>query len=98
MPEVLVTVSGMTGSGKSAVASEIEIALRAIGVQTVWAEGTPERNGVPADSLDPGARAALVVTIREVNTPRIPHCGRQPVMRRSEVEMLPDEWVLLPRR
>lgn len=31
MPEVLVVVSGLTGSGKSSVASEIEIALRCLG-------------------------------------------------------------------
>lgn len=30
--EVVVTVSGLTGSGKSAIAGEIEIAMRAIGV------------------------------------------------------------------
>lgn len=72
MAEVLITVSGLTGSGKSAVASEIEIALRAIGVRTEWADGGPERNGVPADLLDPGAMAELTVTIREVNIPRIP--------------------------
>lgn len=72
MAEVLVTVSGLTGSGKSSVASEIEIALRAIGVRTTWADGGPERNGVPADLLDPGATADLTVTIREVNIARIP--------------------------
>lgn len=32
MSEVTVTVSGPVGSGKSAIAGEIEIALRAIGV------------------------------------------------------------------
>jgi adenylylsulfate kinase-like enzyme len=72
MPEVLVTVSGLTGSGKSSVASEIDIALRSIGVRTTWADGGHERSGVPADLLDPGAAADLTVTIREVNIPRIP--------------------------
>jgi Mrp family chromosome partitioning ATPase len=72
MPEVLVTVSGLTGSGKSAVASEIEIALRAIGVRVTWADGARERKSVPAETLDPGALADLTVTMREVNSPRIP--------------------------
>lgn len=71
MPEVLVVVSGLTGSGKSSVASEIEIALRAIGVRTTWDDGGSERNGVRADLLDPGVRADLTVTIREVNIAHI---------------------------
>lgn len=33
---VLITVTGLTGSGKSAICGEIEIALRAIGVAVVW--------------------------------------------------------------
>lgn len=73
MSEVLVVVGGLTGSGKSAVASEIDIALRAIGVRTVWEEGDIERGAVSPDRLDPGAIADLKVTIREINTPRIPH-------------------------
>lgn len=72
MSEVFVTVSGLTGSGKSSVASEIEIALRAIGVSAVWADGGPERNSVPADLLDPGIISDLTVVIREVNIPSIP--------------------------
>lgn len=72
MSEVLVTVSGLTGSGKSSVASEIDIALRSIGVRTTWEGGDAERGSVPLDQLDPGAMACLTVTIREVNIPRIP--------------------------
>lgn len=70
MPEVLVVVSGLTGSGKTAVASEIDIALRAIGVRTKWENGSAERGAVSSDLLDPGAISALTVTIREVNIPR----------------------------
>ncbi|EIX9099842.1 ead/Ea22-like family protein [Klebsiella pneumoniae] len=34
--EVLVTVAGFTGCGKSAIAGEIEIAMKAIGVPVTW--------------------------------------------------------------
>lgn len=37
--EVLVTVAGFTGCGKSAIAGEIEIALKAIGVSVTWVNG-----------------------------------------------------------
>jgi hypothetical protein len=36
MSKVTVIVTGETGSGKSAIAGEIEIALKAIGVPVVW--------------------------------------------------------------
>ena len=71
-PNPETTVSGLTGSGKSSVASEIDIALRSIGVRTTWEGGDAERRAVPLDQIDPGAVADLVVTIREVNIPRIP--------------------------
>jgi thymidylate kinase len=73
MTEVLVTVSGLTGSGKSSVASEIDIALRSIGVRTTWEGSDAERGSIPLDQLDPGAMADLTVTIREVNVARLPH-------------------------
>lgn len=38
MSKITVTVSGETGSGKSAIAGEIEIALKAIGVPVTIAE------------------------------------------------------------
>jgi tRNA uridine 5-carbamoylmethylation protein Kti12 len=72
MPEVLVTVSGLTGSGKSSVASEIDIALRSIGVRTQWEGGDAERGSLPLDQFDPGTVSNLVVTIREVNISRVP--------------------------
>nr|WP_231566290.1 MULTISPECIES: ead/Ea22-like family protein [unclassified Serratia (in: enterobacteria)] len=49
--EVLVTVSGFTGCGKSAVAGEIEIALRAIGLPVVWTNGDAEKRMTGADWL-----------------------------------------------
>jgi ABC-type dipeptide/oligopeptide/nickel transport system ATPase component len=36
MSKVTVIVTGETGSGKSAIAGEIEIALKAIGVSVKW--------------------------------------------------------------
>ena len=47
--EVLVTVSGFTGSGKSAIAGEIEILCRALGLQVDWPDGDPEKNMTHAD-------------------------------------------------
>lgn len=38
MPKVTVTVQGPTGSGKSRILAEIEIALKAIGVSVTWAK------------------------------------------------------------
>jgi uridine kinase len=38
MSKIIVTVSGPTGSGKSAIVGEIEIALKAIGVPVTLAE------------------------------------------------------------
>ncbi|HGF8924368.1 TPA: hypothetical protein ACJCWQ_003684 [Yersinia enterocolitica] len=49
--EVLVTVSGFTGCGKSAVAGEIEIALLAIGVPARWTNGDAEKRMTGADYL-----------------------------------------------
>ena len=47
--EVLVTVSGFTGSGKSAIAGEIEILCRALGLQVEWPDGESEKNMTHAD-------------------------------------------------
>lgn len=47
--EVLVTVSGFTGCGKSAVAGEIEILCRALGLQVEWPDGDSEKNMTHAD-------------------------------------------------
>ncbi|MCZ9099142.1 hypothetical protein OM188_24515, partial [Escherichia albertii] len=41
--EVLVVVSGFTGCGKSAIAGEIEIAMKAIGVPVQWTNGDAEK-------------------------------------------------------
>lgn len=52
MSEVTVTVSGPVGCGKSAIAGEIEIALRAVGVPVRFAdekEARSEKNMTGAD-------------------------------------------------
>lgn len=43
MTEIIVTVSGPVGCGKSAIAGEIEIALKAIGVPVRFADEKGER-------------------------------------------------------
>ncbi|HGU2849110.1 TPA: ead/Ea22-like family protein, partial [Escherichia coli O103:H2] len=49
--EVLVVVSGFTGCGKSAIAGEIEIAMKAIGVPVQWTNGDAEKHMTGADWL-----------------------------------------------
>ncbi|ELY2731103.1 ead/Ea22-like family protein [Cronobacter sakazakii] len=68
--EVLVTVSGYTGCGKSAIAGEIEIALRAIGVPVEWAGGDAEKRMTGADWLTAIEMYKPSVKIIEVNVPR----------------------------
>ena len=46
---VTVTVSGPVGCGKSAIAGEIEIALKAIGVDVAWENSESEKNMTHAD-------------------------------------------------
>lgn len=68
---VSVTVSGPTGSGKSAVLGEIMIALRAIGLTVEIGEGERLEMGMThgdfATALD---LYRPTVTLREVNEPR----------------------------
>ncbi|CCJ88702.1 hypothetical protein BN132_630 [Cronobacter turicensis 564] len=68
--EVLVIVSGFTGSGKSAIAGEIEIALRAIGVPAQWTNGDAEKRMTGADWLTAIEMYKPSVKIIEVNVPR----------------------------
>ena len=46
---VRVTVSGPVGCGKSAVCGEIEIALKAIGLDVEWHDGKSEKRLTAAD-------------------------------------------------
>ncbi len=68
--EVLVTVAGFTGCGKSAIAGEIEIAMKAIGVPVTWANGDAEKQMTGADWLTAIEMYKPRVRIVEENTPR----------------------------
>jgi len=55
MREVTITASGPVGSGKSAILGEIEIALKAIGVEVRYADpkaAQQEKNMTHADWMD----------------------------------------------
>ncbi|HBB1405505.1 TPA: ead/Ea22-like family protein [Escherichia coli] len=68
--EVLVVVSGFTGCGKSAIAGEIEIAMKAIGVPVQWTDGDAEKRMTGADWLTAIEMYKPTVRIVEVNMPR----------------------------
>ncbi|HCO4399409.1 TPA: hypothetical protein N8Q13_003717 [Escherichia coli] len=70
--EVLVVVSGFTGCGKSAIAGEIEIAMKAIGVPVKWTNGDAEKRMTGADWLTAIEMCKPTVRIVEVNVPRAP--------------------------
>ena len=67
--EVLVTVSGFTGSGKSAIAGEIEILCRALGLQVEWPGGDSEKNMTHADWTAALEQYKPRVRIVECNVP-----------------------------
>lgn len=68
--EVLVTVAGFTGCGKSAIAGEIEITMKAIGVPVTWANGDSEKRMTGADWLTAIEMYKPTVRIVEENIPR----------------------------
>ncbi|ELT4275601.1 TPA: ead/Ea22-like family protein [Escherichia coli] len=68
--EVLVVVSGFTGCGKSTIAGEIEIAMKAIGVPVQWTNGDAEKHMTGADWLTAIEMYKPTVRIVEVNVPR----------------------------
>ena len=67
--EVLVVVSGFTGCGKSAIAGEIEIAMKSIGVPVKWTNGDAEKRMTGADWLTAIEMYKPTVRIVEVNVP-----------------------------
>ncbi|HAI4995348.1 TPA: ead/Ea22-like family protein, partial [Escherichia coli] len=69
--EVLVVVSGFTGCGKSAIAGEIEIAMKAIGIPVQWTNGDAEKRMTGADWLTAIEMYKPTVRIVEVNVPRV---------------------------
>ena len=71
---VTVTVSGPTGVGKSHVAAEIEVALKALGATVTWERWQDKREAdhemwVQAQ-MPTHERPLPPVVIREVNEPR----------------------------
>lgn len=68
--EVLVTVAGFTGCCKSAIAGEIEIAMKAIGLPVTWANGDSEKRMTGADWITAIEMYKPTVRIVEVNIPR----------------------------
>jgi adenylylsulfate kinase-like enzyme len=69
---VTVSVSGLTGSGKSAICGEIEIALKAIGLVVHWPDGDEEKRATHADWAAALDRYRPEVLIQEINIARIP--------------------------
>ena len=67
---VYVRVSGLTGSGKSAVAGEIEIAMRAIGLDVEWVDSKSEKRLTHADYTSALELYRPKVRIFEKNIPR----------------------------
>lgn len=70
--EVLVTVSGFTGSGKSAVAGEIEILCKALGLEVEWVDSEEEKRLTHADWTSDLELYKPRVRIVERNIPRPP--------------------------
>lgn len=70
MSNISVTVSGLTGTGKSYVAGIIELALQAAGINVHWVEGTTIKDALPP--LLPSDFDDIMVEIKEVNEPRSP--------------------------
>lgn len=68
--EVLVEVSGLTGSGKSAIAGEIEILCKALGLDAEWVNGDEEKRLTHADWIGALEMYKPKVVIVEQNIPR----------------------------
>jgi Mrp family chromosome partitioning ATPase len=72
MSRVCVTVSGPTGSGKSRIALEIEVALKAAGITVEWSDIDGQRQmEAEAHSEATGGWQPDVpeVLLQEINTP-----------------------------
>lgn len=68
--EVLVEVSGLTGSGKSAIAGEIEILCKALGLDAEWVNSDEEKRLIHADWISALEMYKPKVVIVEQNIPR----------------------------
>lgn len=74
-PTITVVVSGLTGTGKSAICGEIEIALKALGIDVSWEASQPEKSMTHGDWAEALETYKPVVLIREVNIARLPDRG-----------------------
>lgn len=77
---VTVTVSGLTGSGKSRITHEIEVALKAVGVSVTWTDPADKREAdSEAHSEQSGNWQPELpeVVLQEMNVPRRPREGFQ---------------------
>lgn len=82
MPEkVKLTVSGPTGSGKSRILAEVEIALKAVGISVTWAK-RGDRNAVHSEHWAESHAAwqpeLPEVELLEINEPRCAAAQPQP--------------------
>lgn len=68
--EVLVKVLGLTGSGKSAIAGEIEILCKALGLEVEWVNGDEEKRLTHAEWIGALEMYKPKVVIAEQNIPR----------------------------
>lgn len=66
-PTILVTVSGPVGCGKSAVAGEIEIMCKALGLHVEWPGGSDEKRLTHADWTEALELYQPIVRIEEKN-------------------------------
>jgi hypothetical protein len=67
--DITIEVRGPVGRGKSAIAGEIEIALRAIGVKVTWENSESEKRLTHADWVSDIELYKPVVVIREELVP-----------------------------
>ncbi len=69
---VYVTISGLSGSGKSAIAEQVEIALKSLGLNVYWENSTQEKNMTTTETninLLRGYKPKVI--IREIQLPRV---------------------------
>lgn len=88
---VYMTVSGLTGSGKSAVMGEIEIALKAIGIPVEHdVEFQSEKNMTHADWQSALDLYKPTVVLKEANVPRL-SANSEPVAWRAR-HSISENW------
>ncbi len=75
--EVIVEVFGLTGSGKSAIAGEIEILCKALGLEVEWVNGDEEKCLTHADWIGALEMYKPKVMILERNVSRSPDTRHQ---------------------